>query len=165
MRKRRTSVICGLTFVVAYVLVSVVIRHGIPTVWAGLASGAAGFMVADAAGRLTRRALDGPPPVGVPAAGLPPFPGPFAVVLHHPGTRKIHAIKIIREHTRLGLKEAKDVVDAAPATLPLPSWEAATALSAALAAIGATATPAAASTPAPTTTPAPTDAGSATAPE
>ena len=141
MRKRRTAVICGLVFVAAYVLVSVVIRHGTPDVWPGFASGAAGFMVADAAGRLTRRALDGPRPAGVPAPGRPPSPGPFAVVLHDPGARKIQAIKIIREHTSLGLKESKDVVDAAPASLPVPSWEAAAALSAALTAIGATATP------------------------
>jgi large subunit ribosomal protein L7/L12 len=38
----------------------------------------------------------------------------FAVVLTHPGDAKINVIKAVREITGLGLKEAKDLVDAAP---------------------------------------------------
>ena len=38
----------------------------------------------------------------------------FAVVLKSVGDKKINVIKVIRELTNLGLKEAKDLVDAAP---------------------------------------------------
>jgi large subunit ribosomal protein L7/L12 len=38
----------------------------------------------------------------------------FDVVLTAAGDKKINVIKIVREITGLGLKEAKDVVDAAP---------------------------------------------------
>ena len=38
----------------------------------------------------------------------------FAVVLTSPGQGKINVIKVVREVTGLGLKEAKDVVDGAP---------------------------------------------------
>ncbi len=38
----------------------------------------------------------------------------FDVILEGPGDRKIQVIKAVREATGLGLKEAKDVVDAAP---------------------------------------------------
>lgn len=38
----------------------------------------------------------------------------FNVVLKEAGQQKIHVIKIIREVTGKGLKEAKDLVDAAP---------------------------------------------------
>jgi large subunit ribosomal protein L7/L12 len=38
----------------------------------------------------------------------------FAVILTHPGDAKINVIKAVREITGLGLKEAKDLVDAAP---------------------------------------------------
>ena len=40
--------------------------------------------------------------------------GLYDVVLLSPGQLKIHAIKAIREFTGLGLREAKDLVDAAP---------------------------------------------------
>jgi large subunit ribosomal protein L7/L12 len=38
----------------------------------------------------------------------------FTVVLKSAGDKKINVIKIVREITSLGLKEAKDLVDAAP---------------------------------------------------
>ncbi len=41
----------------------------------------------------------------------------FDVVLASAGASKIKVIKVVRELTGLGLKEAKDAVDGAPATL------------------------------------------------
>lgn len=41
----------------------------------------------------------------------------FAVVLTNAGSQKIQVIKIVRELTGLGLKEAKDLVEAAPKTI------------------------------------------------
>jgi len=41
----------------------------------------------------------------------------FNVVLTSAGTNKIHVIKELRAITSLGLKEAKDLVDAAPKTI------------------------------------------------
>lgn len=41
----------------------------------------------------------------------------FTVVLTSVGTNKINTIKVVREVTSLGLKEAKDLVDGAPKTL------------------------------------------------
>lgn len=38
----------------------------------------------------------------------------FDVVLTSPGDKKIQVIKVVREITGLGLKEAKEVVDSAP---------------------------------------------------
>jgi large subunit ribosomal protein L7/L12 len=38
----------------------------------------------------------------------------FTVVLANAGANKINVIKVVREITGLGLKEAKDLVDAAP---------------------------------------------------
>ena len=38
----------------------------------------------------------------------------FNVVLKGPGEKKIQVIKVVREITGLGLKEAKDLVDGAP---------------------------------------------------
>jgi len=38
----------------------------------------------------------------------------FDVMLNEAGAQKIGVIKVVRELTKLGLKEAKDVVDAAP---------------------------------------------------
>ncbi|PCC70571.1 ribosomal protein L7/L12 [Nannocystis exedens] len=35
----------------------------------------------------------------------------FAVILHHFGTRKLDVIKLIRDHTGLGLKDAKDLAE------------------------------------------------------
>ena len=41
----------------------------------------------------------------------------FDVVLKAAGDKKIQVIKVVRAHTGLGLKEAKDMVDGAPKTL------------------------------------------------
>jgi len=41
----------------------------------------------------------------------------FDVVLTGIGAKKINVIKVVREVTSLGLKEAKDVVDSAPKTV------------------------------------------------
>ena len=41
----------------------------------------------------------------------------FTVILTNVGTNKINTIKVVREVTSLGLKEAKDLVDGAPKTL------------------------------------------------
>jgi large subunit ribosomal protein L7/L12 len=41
----------------------------------------------------------------------------FTVILKESGAKKIQVIKVIREITSLGLKEAKDLVDAAPKTV------------------------------------------------
>jgi large subunit ribosomal protein L7/L12 len=38
----------------------------------------------------------------------------FDVILDNAGANKIQVIKVVREITKLGLKEAKDLVDAAP---------------------------------------------------
>jgi large subunit ribosomal protein L7/L12 len=38
----------------------------------------------------------------------------FAVILKEAGAKKIQVIKVVRELTGLGLKEAKDLVDGAP---------------------------------------------------
>ena len=62
-----------------------------------------------------------------PAMAFAPMPGggaeaapvveeqdEFDVVLADAGAQKIQVIKVVRELTKLGLKEAKDLVDAAP---------------------------------------------------
>ena len=41
----------------------------------------------------------------------------FSVILKEGGAKKIQVIKVIREITSLGLKEAKDLVDGAPKTV------------------------------------------------
>ena len=41
----------------------------------------------------------------------------FEVVLKDVGAKKINVIKVVREVTSLGLKEAKDLVDGAPKTV------------------------------------------------
>ncbi len=53
---------------------------------------------------------------GAPAAGAAPAAeqDEFAVVLTGSGDKKIQVIKVVREITGLGLKEAKDLVDGAP---------------------------------------------------
>ena len=63
----------------------------------------------------------------------------FDVVLTEAGAQKIQVIKVVRELTSLGLKEAKDLVDAAPkAVLEKATKEAAEAARAKLADAGAT---------------------------
>lgn len=41
----------------------------------------------------------------------------FDVILQSSGEKKINVIKVVRAHTGLGLKEAKDLVDGAPKTV------------------------------------------------
>ena len=63
-------------------------------------------------------ALAGVAPAGAPpggeAAGAIEEKTEFTVVLTAVGDKKINVIKAVREVTSLGLKEAKDLVDAAP---------------------------------------------------
>ena len=49
-----------------------------------------------------------------PAAEAEPEKDEFDVVLEADGGKKIQVIKVVRELTGLGLKEAKDLVEAAP---------------------------------------------------
>ena len=63
----------------------------------------------------------------------------FDVVLTAAGAQKIQVIKVVRELTSLGLKEAKDLVDAAPKpVLEKANKEAAEAAKAKLEEAGAT---------------------------
>jgi len=59
--------------------------------------------------------------VATPDVAPPPPPPPaateFNVILKSGGPNKINAIKVVREVTGLGLKDAKDLVDAAPKEL------------------------------------------------
>ena len=41
----------------------------------------------------------------------------FDVILKSAGAQKLQVVKAVKEQTGLGLKEAKDIVDAAPATV------------------------------------------------
>lgn len=54
---------------------------------------------------------------GAPAAEKPAEQTEFNVVLTGGGANKITVIKVVREITSLGLKEAKDLVDGAPKDL------------------------------------------------
>lgn len=57
---------------------------------------------------------------GAPAAGAAAAveeQTEFDVVLKATGEKKINVIKVVRAHTGLGLKEAKDLVDGAPNTV------------------------------------------------
>jgi len=61
-------------------------------------------------------------PVAVAGAGAPDAEvaeekDEFDVILEGVGDKKIQVIKVVREVTSLGLKEAKDVVDSAPSTV------------------------------------------------
>ena len=49
-----------------------------------------------------------------PAAAAAAEKTEFSVVLESAGDKKINVIKVVRELTGLGLKEAKDLVEAAP---------------------------------------------------
>ena len=51
------------------------------------------------------------------AAEAEPEKDEFDVVLEGDGGKKIQVIKVVRELTGLGLKEAKDLVDSAPKTV------------------------------------------------
>ncbi|MBQ8953794.1 MAG: 50S ribosomal protein L7/L12 [Clostridia bacterium] len=54
---------------------------------------------------------------GAPAAAAEEEKTEFDVVLKDVGSEKIKVIKVVREITGLGLKEAKDAVESAPKTL------------------------------------------------
>ena len=54
---------------------------------------------------------------GGDGAGAPEEKTSFDVVLTNAGQQKIQVIKVVRAQTGLGLKEAKDLVDGAPATV------------------------------------------------
>ncbi|KRQ85879.1 50S ribosomal protein L7/L12 [Caloramator mitchellensis] len=63
----------------------------------------------------------------------------FDVILANAGAEKVKVIKVVREITGLGLKEAKDLVDGAPKTLKEGvSKEEAEAIKAKLTEVGAT---------------------------
>jgi large subunit ribosomal protein L7/L12 len=57
--------------------------------------------------------------VAAPAAAAPAAEekDEFNVILASAGEKKVNVIKVVRELTGLGLKEAKDLVDGAPSTV------------------------------------------------
>jgi large subunit ribosomal protein L7/L12 len=60
------------------------------------------------------------PVAAAPAAAAAPVveeQTEFTVVLKEAGAKKIQVIKVVRELTSLGLKEAKDLVDGAPSAV------------------------------------------------
>ena len=57
------------------------------------------------------------PAAGGAAEGGAAEKSDFTVILKDAGAQKIQVIKVIREITGLGLKEAKDLVDGAPKTV------------------------------------------------
>jgi len=59
----------------------------------------------------------GPAAAAGAAAAAEPEKEDFSVVLTGSGDKKIQVIKVVRELTGLGLKEAKDLVDGAPKTV------------------------------------------------
>jgi len=59
-------------------------------------------------------AVAGAPAGGAPAGGGDDEKDEFDVILADGGAQKIQVIKVVRELTNLGLKEAKDLVDGAP---------------------------------------------------
>ncbi len=79
--------------------------------------------------------------VAAPAAGAAAAEEKFSfnVVLKEAGANKIQVIKVVRDATGLGLKEAKDLVDGAPKTIKENvSKDDAEALKAKFAEVGAT---------------------------
>jgi len=59
-------------------------------------------------------AMAAPAGAGAAAAAPAPEKDEFTVMLTGSGDKKIQVIKVVRELTGLGLKEAKDLVDGAP---------------------------------------------------
>ena len=57
------------------------------------------------------------PAAGGAVAGAAEEKSSFNVVLKEAGANKIQVIKVVRDATGLGLKEAKDLVDGAPKTV------------------------------------------------
>lgn len=53
-------------------------------------------------------------PVGGDTAAAVEEQTQFDVILKHPGQSKLAVVKLVKELTSLGLKEAKELVDAAP---------------------------------------------------
>ena len=62
-------------------------------------------------------AVAGPAAGGAAGAAEAEEKTSFDVVLKSFGSAKLQVVKAVKEHCGLGLKEAKDIVDAAPATL------------------------------------------------
>ena len=56
-------------------------------------------------------------PAAGPAAAAEEEKTSFDVVLKSAGAAKLQVVKAVKEQTGLGLKEAKDLVDAAPSTI------------------------------------------------
>ena len=78
-------------------------------------------------------------PAAAGAAGAAEEKSSFDVVLKDAGANKIQVIKVVRDATGLGLKEAKDLVDGAPKTIKeTVSKDDAEALKAKFAEVGAT---------------------------
>ena len=63
---------------------------------------------------VTAAAVAAPAAGGAAAAGAAEEKSSFDVVLAEAGANKIAVIKVVRDVTGLGLKEAKDLVDGAP---------------------------------------------------
>ena len=79
------------------------------------------------------------PAAGAVAGGAAEEKSSFNVVLKEVGANKIQVIKVVRDVTGLGLKEAKDLVDGAPKTVKENvSKDDAEALKAKFAEVGAT---------------------------
>ena len=79
------------------------------------------------------------PAAGGAAAGAAEEKSSFNVVLKDAGANKIQVIKVVRDATGLGLKEAKELVDGAPKTVKEgASKEEAEALKAKFEEVGAT---------------------------
>lgn len=62
-------------------------------------------------------AVAGPAAAAAPGAAPAEAQTEFTVVLKESGANKINVIKVVREITGLGLKEAKDLVEGAPKDL------------------------------------------------
>lgn len=102
------------------------LKNKLEAAWGVKAASGGGMMMAAAA--------------AAPAAAAEPVEEPteFNVILKDVGPKKIDVIKEVRKVTNLGLKEAKDLVDAAPkAVLEKASKEAAEAAKAKLVEAGA----------------------------
>jgi len=74
------------------------------------------FGVSAAAPVVAAAPVAGAPAAGAPAAAAAPVEEQteFTVILKEVGPNKINVIKVVREITALGLKEAKDLVEGAP---------------------------------------------------
>ncbi|HOB75868.1 MAG TPA: 50S ribosomal protein L7/L12 [Phycisphaerae bacterium] len=70
-----------------------------------------------AGGGVVMAAAPGAAAPGAAAAAPAEEKTSFDVVLKSGGDKKIQVIKVVRAHTNLGLKEAKDLVDGAPKTV------------------------------------------------